>query len=391
LLLVFLGVLAGCGRQEAQQTISQPSLEELENIWWGDNPELGTGPVTYEVLPLEPIYFSLVSPLGHLAGSHPIPTDHVYFELSRTDLGATVEGFGKPVYAPAKGVIVHVKYGINAGYPDYTVKIKHTNNFVTVFGHLSTVEPFIMEHLAGYDLEHLPEPNYLYVTVEAGQVIGKTAAEYAQSAALDMYTGDRSVTHFIHPEKFGPSIPHAVCPFEYFKDDLKNYLYANKVLRTKEPRGGEIDYDLPGKLVGNWLHESYERSANQRASDASEQFSFAYDMYDPDYLRISVASIVWAGDFDSGSLIYRVKGNGPDFKYIDVASGEVVYELQNCIEGQESVYKDDPRYPKPSDEVVAKLLVKMESDERIKVEYFRELTPGFDNPQFTSNAKYFTR
>jgi len=52
LLLISVITLAGCGQQA--QTASQPSLEELENIWWGDNPELGTGPVTYEVLPLDP-------------------------------------------------------------------------------------------------------------------------------------------------------------------------------------------------------------------------------------------------------------------------------------------------------------------------------------------------
>lgn len=83
--------------------------------------------------------------------------------------------------------------------------------------------------------------NEVYVPVQAGDVIGKSAANYSQSALLDMTTNDRSVSAegLIHPEKYGPARPHAVNPLDYFQEELKTTLYS-KVLRQTPPPGREV-------------------------------------------------------------------------------------------------------------------------------------------------------
>lgn len=68
------------------------------------------------------------------------------------------------------------------------------------------------------------------------------------------------------------------------------------------------------------------------ADGASEKMlAFVYDAFDPQYLRVSIG-----GTLLTGGLLACVKDNAPDFKNISPDSGEVVYKLIPCQEGQES-------------------------------------------------------
>ncbi len=42
--------------------------------------------------------------------------------------------------------------------------------------------------------------------------------------------------------------------FDYFDEPVKSQLLA-KSLRIALPVGGKIDYDIDGKLIGNWFRE----------------------------------------------------------------------------------------------------------------------------------------
>ncbi len=360
---------SNCGNKENLPI--QPSYQEMEDAAWGNYPGLGEGTVTYEVSPVDLKYIREISPLGHISAcGHPIPTSHIYWELARTDLEPfpPEDGFNKPVRAPARGVVTKIIFTSWAGYADYSVHISHTNTFRTVFNHLSEIDSEILSKTGTLQVGE----NKIYVPVDAGHIIGRTSAAYAQSAALDMGTYDRTVHHFIHPEKYPVLIPNAVSPFDYFRDDLKALVYE-KVKRRTEPRGGKFDFDERGKLVGNWFLEGTTGSTDDGWKN---YLSFAYDMYDPQYLRISLGE-------KAGCMLARVKGNAPDFKDIDVTSGEVVYKLIPVEEGAEFL-----SYCPLSDYVIATLLVKMINIEKIKIEVF---DGDISNPSFTSNAKYYTR
>lgn len=109
--------------------------------------------------------------------------------------------------------------------------------------------------------------------------------------------------------------------------------------------------------------------------------AFMYDMYDSRYPSISIG-------VELGRLVNKPEGiltrpmEGPTFEDVDVSAGEVVCMLVSVEEGQEfrGGTVDPPiRYT---------LLVRMESDERIKVEIFEG---NVSDPEFTSNAMYYTR
>jgi len=361
------------------QTAIEPSHQDIDDgSWkefWGNYSELGEGIVPYTCFPVDTQYVDEIIPMGHLRPpDHPIPTDHIYFVLNKTDLGAPEDGFSKPVKAPADGVIMKIVFrntGGDPGYPDYSVYIRHTDTFLTAFLHLSEISPEILN--ATGPLKEGWDGNKVYVKVNAGDMIGKTSAGYGQSACLDMCAYDKNTSHFIHPEKHGLS-SHAISPIDNFNEDLKNQLYQ-KVKRTKEPRGGKVDFDIKGKLVGIWLLEG---TTGDSEDGSNNYLSFVYDVYDPQYLRVSLG-------MNLGGFLARVKGNGPDFKDIDINSGKVVYKLIPVKEGDEFFGESQQS---ESDIVTNTLLVQMVNEEKIKVEVF---DGDVQNPSFTESAKFYTR
>ncbi len=356
--------------KNSQNFPTGPTWDERVKDYWGDFPELGDGIPIYTVLPVDTQFIEEISPLGHLSMTHPIPTTHIYWGLKRS-YDPLSEGFRRPVYAPANGVITKIIFTHWAHYPDYSVVIRHTNRFMTQFKHLSEIDSSILAKIAR-PLQEGWDGNKVYIPINAGEVIGKTSADYGQSAALDMGAYDKNVIHFIHPEKYPIPMQHAVCPLKHFNDVLKPIVFS-KVKRIAEPRCGEFDFDQLGKLVGNWFLEGTD---GWSGPDGYKNYlAFVYDMYDPQYLRVSLGEKL-------GGSYYRVKGNAPDFKTIDKSSGKVIYKLIGVMEGDEFFGRI------LSTTVTKTLLVEMIHDEKIKVEIFE----GDVNPaSFTSNAKFYTR
>ena len=368
--MFFFFFFSSCTNKENLPT--QPTYEEKLNDFWGDYPELGEGSPIYTVLPIDTQYIDEISPLGHLnPPGHPIPTSHVYWGLARKDLNPSLEedGFNKPIRAPANGVITKIIFTHWGSYPDYSIVIRHTNTFITQFNHLSEIDSSIMEKTG--QLQEGFDGNKTYIPITAGDIIGKTSVEYGQSAAMDMGAYDRDTSHFIHPEKYPIPISNAVCPLDYFSGEAKQSVFS-KVKRIANPRGGIFDFEQPGKLVGNWF---FEGTTGSSEDGYKNYLSFAYDMYEPQYLRISL------GERMVGTLT-RVRGNVPDFKNINISSGQVVYKLHGVREGDEF-------FNQPLSEIVNyTFLVQMINNEKIKVELF---IGDLANPSFTDNAKFYTR
>jgi len=358
--------------KESPNEPTKPTFQERLNDFWVYYPELGEGRVPYSVLPIDTFYIDEILPLGHLfPPEHPIPTTHTYWILNMYDSEGKLNGFNKPVRSPANGVITKIIYARWANLPDYSVHIRHSNSFLTIFNHLSSISQEILDRI-GQPLKEGYDGNKVYIPVEAGDTIGRTSA--GQSFALDMGAYDRNVLSYIHPEKYPLPQQHAISPLDNFTPELKEVVFK-KVLRIAPPRGGQYDFDIKGKLAGNWF---FEGTDGWSGSDGYKNYlSFAYDVYDPAYLRVSLGEKLGGG-------LYRVKNNAPDFKNISVNSGKVIYHLIPTREGVEFLGWLDYY----AQTVSHTLLVQMLSDEKIKVELFDGENP---NPSFTGNAKICTR
>jgi hypothetical protein len=327
----------------------------------------GEGPIIFTCLPLNENDYNEIYPLGSLSPpGHTFPTDHVYFKLT------TPWTYPPPyqVKAPADGTITEIYYsqydwpegsGHSGKYNDYCITITHTSTFKTKFGHLSELENWVLEQAGtlelGWNLIETPVP------VSVGDVVGRLAGQGGVQGDLDMWAIDEEVTlNFIHPEKFSYGA-HAVCPLDYFEDNLKAALYQ-KVSRTAEPRCGKIDFDQPGKLVGNWFLEN----TTEPLGEWEKHLVFVYDRDDPTQIRISLG-----GTLPITVGVYEVEGNSPDPAEVSVENGIIVYRLSGTTnwEGE-----------------TATILAQVVDNERIKVEAFDGHPP---DPTFTSNAKYYTR
>ncbi|MEM1689682.1 MAG: hypothetical protein QXX33_01470 [Candidatus Hadarchaeales archaeon] len=372
-ILAFFIIIAGAGISSLLNKIfEETGKENNRNIfdhwewWWGNYPELGEGSVVYEVCPVDENLLEDITPLGHIfyrkdiPGAHPIPTEHTYWTIRSPC----------QVVAPTGGVITRI---CMSAQDDYSVEISHTNTFRSKFYHIRILSSNILENVG--ELHY--GSNSVYIPVKAGDPIGIPWLRF------DFGAYDRTVKHFIHPEKYCPEIASAVCPLDYFKEPLRSRL-LNLTLREIEPRGGQHDFDEPGKLVGNWILENTLTTCD---NDGWKKFvAFVYDLLDPRYLAVSLS----AEALPPYGGLFRVKGNGPDFREIDVNSGEVVYKLMETLEGVERLAELYPDRWFVSQEFVVQytLLVKMIDNERIKLEVFPGDVP---NPTFTENAKYYTR
>ena len=320
--------------------------------------ELGTGPVTFTVSPIDPKYLKRVEPLGGLNAltGHTYPTDHGSLEPNGI----------REVMAPADGIITELQFNGES----YRLVITHTNTFRSWFDHLASVEPTILAQAEAAGGKLLPgtELRGLNITVTAGQVIGT-----GPKGAVGVPWGvtDEDVTlNFIHPEKYG-RMAHSVHFIPYCSPSLAEALLA-KLPRKAEPRWGKIDFDEPGKLVGNWILEDASGEGLLEESAWERQLAFVYDKYDPSQLRVAVGGVL---NVPSGSGVFAVVGNAPDPATVTTESGMVIYRLRGIAEFGETG-------------ITATVIAEVVGEEKIKVEGF----PGHPaNPQFTANAKYYTR
>ena len=279
---------------------------------------------------------------------------------------------------------------------DYRVIISHSCTFLTIFIHLNGLAPEILEVTGelGEGSRWVPSDSSPPIPVKAGQVIGKVGV-----GSFDFSVHDAEVTlsGFVIPSHYDgePWKIHTVDPFGPFEEPLRTQL-LEKILRTAEPRGGRIDYDIDGRLVGNWFLEGtvdYRGSGPLRFPNYwYGHLAIVYDYLDPTAIRISVGGL---GDY--GGMLFGVRGNAPDPADVTQASGLVKYELMGTswVVAATGEPWDQSRHPGSAIRAVSSdsrgtALVQMLGDRRIKMEVFLEQAP--DQVQgFTSAARIYLR
>ncbi len=322
--------------------------------------------------------------MGRMAGSHVTPTDHLY--ITHDQWGD--DNVDIDVVAPADGRLIHLgRMPGSFGREDYFVTIAHSCTMLTIYIHAGALAPKIVKVVGTLE----PGENwYGEISLLAGEPVTK-----ASKWTLDYMVADSNtmLTGFVVPEHYQDESwkVHIVDPFDFYLEPLKSILLS-KNPRTAEPRGGKIDYDIDGRLVGNWFLEGTEDySGGDLKSQGGEYWrghlAFAYDYIEPSQIRISVGADVGipADACNVCMGVYGIRSNSPNPADIGVESGLVKLELVTRI-----MEPDNPVTYNQEDEVLAVLLVQMIEDRTIRFEVFPNKT-GSQVNSFTEKATTYHR
>jgi len=358
--------------------------------------------VTFTSLPLPFDKITVIEPQGELTGyvsGHITPGDHVGFQYDS-------KAPAIPVYALADGYIVRVErnpgyFGI--GVKNYHLYIEYSCTLFGSYVHITEIAPELLnadddfKELDSFAEEKIPQSqNFIYprIPIKAGQTLGKVETW----GLLGMLTADTTVTlsGFTTPKLYEgePWKKHAVPVFDYLSDDLKEKL-KSKNPRTQEPIYGKIDFDVPGKLVGNWFVDGSDYRGKQTQHFCgdylcpywNDHLAFVYDFVDPTQTRVSIG---YNALQDQGP--YGIVGN-TDPKTISPDDGLVKYELVKLNDITEKRgFKTDGKslITENSAEVLGTLLVEMKDDKHLTMEVFAGKKAS-QVSGFTENAKIYVR
>lgn len=318
-------------RKSAPPVATSPSAITDWSKFWSQGKAQGKGPVPFTSLPMRLEDIDTFVPYGLMVGGHVCPIDHCYF--CPKPLREGQPHFN--VLSPANGFIVVIGHRTQLTgsserareYDDYAVTIEHSGTFYSQYDLLTSLDPAVLDQLdAGIRTQltsktMMPQ-THVRIPVKAGQVIGKVGG---RSLDFGVVNTETRLPGFLTPSLYGHYSwrVHLVSPFDCLDEPLQESLQKLNA-RKVAPFGGKIDYDIDGKLIGNWFAEgSGGYSGNQRDPRGywMGHLAFAYHHIDPSKIVISI------GDFGGNPAQYWVKGNKPDPATISEKDAVVKYEL----------------------------------------------------------------
>ncbi len=310
---------------------------------------------------------SHINPMGMMASGHTTPTDHLYLVAN----GAKEQLHD--VLAVADGFIVSLQWrpnppGGQAQFDptvldravDLKLTLEHSATCWSYYDHVTELEASLLKEV-GEPLRPGP-PFNVRIPVKAGQVIGHVQRmfDFALVDSTVTRTGFARLEQFLHRD---PWKPHTVDPFDYVVEPLRGKLLALNPRKSK-PLGGQIGYDVAGRLVGNWYRQDSGGYAglNPRLDYWDGHVAFVYHHVEPANLVVSL------GSYGGRPRQFWVKDNAPDPAKVSAADGLVKYELlyaQLGSSGQRQVRHD-------ADVVQGVVLAQVLADGRLRL----EIIPG---------------
>lgn len=337
---------------------------------------------------------SFIRPLGAMSDGHVTPTDHVY--IGGPNPRAADNTY--PVLMPADGTIISIaampaqyigdRQGQQVAPEDHRIIISHSCRYFSIYIHI---------HKLGDKLRNVVgalQPNenkQVSIDLAAGEIVG-----YIGNSTFDWTPIDttKTLSGFITPKRYeGESWKiHTVSPFDLYEGQLKAELEA-KSLRSVAPIGGKIDYDQPGKLIGNWFREGSGGYSGMDGNNGGRYWDSHLSVV-PDYIS-PTSTIVSIGNWTNGNAKQMVVTGTVDPATVTVESGVVKYELRRLNYVSKSgdftgnMYEKDMR-PSQTEALEGTILLQVMSGEKLKVEKF----PGKTTSQvagFTASAQMYER
>ena len=349
----------------------------------------GSGPVEFTYSPMRPEDVGSVQPYGIMVGAHVIQTDHGYF--APIIFNSPRDAY--PVYAIADGYIVRASHrgqsvgdGPKTASDEYQLLVEYTCTFYSYYDLLTSLVGDVADKVGKLEGFANKEAR---IPIKAGQEIGRIGG---QTVDFGVWNFELEPAHVANPASYKDHLDRLYLDdmYKYFAEPVKSQLIALSA-RVVEPKSGTINYDIDGKLVGNWFREGsngFAGSQNNR-SEAGQRYwdghlTIAYDYVDPSSIKFSI------GNYQGEAAQFAVKGNAPDPKDVSAESGMIRYELVQAgyINGDTGGQWElappvaNPRL-QPLSTVKGTVLIQMTDDSSLKLELFPEKTAeqvtGFSN------------
>lgn len=357
---------------------------------WSQGRTVGKGPVRFTHSPMRLEDIKSIVPYGLMVGGHVCPIDHGYFYPKQLQPGQP----HFDVMSPADGFIVMVGHRTQLTgstergreYDDYALTIEHSGTFYTQYDLLTSLDKAILDQVDAavrerFARKQMGPPVQTRIAVKGGQVIGKVGG---RSLDFGVVNTEVRLPGFLTPKLYGHYAwrVHIVDPFGFFDEPLRSQLLALNVRKVK-PFFGKIDFDVDGRLIGNWFREGSGGYPGDRRDPRGYwmgHLAFAPHHIDPTKIVVSI------GDFGGRPAQYWVKGNAPDPAKIGETDGVVKYEL---IWGQLGS-SGDRQLRHDADTVQGVVLAQVLPGRKLKFEVFPGKI-GAEVKGFTSAAKVYER
>jgi len=349
----------------------------------------GKGPGTISASPIALTDLAFIQPMGLMAGGHVTPIDHGYFY---TKGAVATPPQQTRVYAPMAGNISSVTRTVRPGgqnnaptYDDYAITIEATCTFRVRFSNMVRFSGGLGGAIGQLQANETKLPNY---PVKAGELIGYTGLPTAYGIDVWVEDDDLTLTGYINPAQYTAAEvwkTHMADLFDHTQEPLRTQLLALDE-RDALPRWGKIDYDIDGKLVGNWFRVGsggYGGLNTMNEGYWDGHLAVVYDGNDPGQVDISI------GNYQGAPRQFAVIGNSPDPATVAESTGLVRYELggiQNYSASTGQLWDSKTYLPnirtRASAGVIGTVLMQLVATRSLKLEIFpgkpASQVPGFD-------------
>lgn len=336
--------------------------------------------LTHPPLDLDRVVYFI--PMG---GPNVQPKDHGGFFLKDPyNFPASI-----PVFAVADGVVIMVSGGIREvpaiedapqnvwgkKYEDHLIILQVSKTLFVNYAHVTTFHKDFAARISNIPTDE----SIIDVALEVSA--GDTLGFVGPHGAMDFSMTDRNLKlDFLNPSRYPQDHIYSADVYDYFSTPIRdNMLQVG--YRKVPPYGGKIDYDKPGKIIGNWFLENTSSYVQW-----SRQLAICYYHIFPDRITISdgspmrdVPGIAGPGAPD----VWWVKGNAPAPENMGIENGIVKYELIYPKDYRDTYTYIDSLYP-----TQGVMLVQALQNEKLKVEIFKGQTSA---SSFTTAAKIYER
>lgn len=274
----------------------------------------GTDKLTFTHLPMNPADFGFLIPYGDVTGGHVTPIDHQYFTPAKYNSGRD----SYPVYAMADATITDIQPRIKPQGTEYRLVFAHSCTSLYYYDLLTSLTGKVKE---AYDKKDFNLP------VTAGEQIGAIGNQTLDFALWDT---TKPLTGFIKPASYDSEAwkIYTTDPFPSYTGQLRAIVISRDP-RTVPPIAGRIDYDIDGKLIGNWFVVGSGGYSTKNGPPAQDYYknhlSIVPNVYDPSVFIFSL------GDFGGQPLQFVAAGNTPDPANVGVETGLTKYYLSKYM------------------------------------------------------------